>query len=623
MNFFGSKKSITSQTAAQPNSPAAPQDASAKTYAFDDLTSEQFRVLEELEKGNCVVVDSIIGAGKTKVLQAVADGFPNSRVLYLTYNRLLKMDAQERIKNRNATVQNYHGFVYKYLIRKNIKVPPDKQIKAFLQHCKDVPLIYDIICIDEYQDLEEDTVELLLHLNRECPRALWVFVGDMAQKIYDKTKIDVYRDCIEQICPDYVPLSFTQSFRISSGLADTLSKMWGKKIVGVNDNCQVSVSTSLAEVFQLMDDTPNKDLLVLGPRYGLTQELVNILERRNPKKYNKQTVWTSIADRDDGFKVQPDSMIVTTYDGCKGMERRVCVVMDWTDVHYATRASKPFVDPKIVRNLFCVAASRGKDKIVFYLDPTRDSHLLNTKDIANTYTQVLPDFSPSQMFSFKHPADIRACMDDLYIEDVAQEDREVIETTKADGNIDLTPAIGKYQEIAFFKEYSFQREVDSLLAKPILGRVKKWIADQSDMTPEKKALALTAYNTELFRYCNQARQDFISPEMHDKLIARLSTKLDPKSTKVQVHCHIVSEFTATGFIDYVDKNNIPWELKFVSVLNNEHYLQAAMYSLMYKSKFTYLWNTRTNELKKVVVKDREKFLRDVYKCITMGRQLRR
>lgn len=80
------------------------------------LSDEQQAVLEEVKKGNSVVIDSVIGSGKTRTLQAICDYFSSLKILYLTYNKLLKLDAQKKITNRNVTVQNYHGFVYRYLI---------------------------------------------------------------------------------------------------------------------------------------------------------------------------------------------------------------------------------------------------------------------------------------------------------------------------------------------------------------------------------------------------------------------------------------------------------------------------------------------------------------------------
>ena len=610
MHFFGARQQQNSAIQAS-NAQQPQQVVQPKSDVLDTLTWEQYRVLEELMDGNCVVVDACVGAGKTRVLQAIADAFPSCRVLYLTYNRLLKIDAQNRITNRNATVQNYHGFVTKYLRRRNIHVTPEKQIETFLKKCRDIPLIYDIILVDEYQDLREDTAQLLIHLSEQCPKALWVFVGDMAQKIYDTTRIDVYDDCINRICPDYVPIAFTQSFRISPGLAEDLSKRWNKKIVGVNENCFVKATTNFKEILALMDETPNEDLLVLGPRFGLTQELVNILERHNPRKYNKRTVWTSIADRDENAQIQPGSMIVTTYDGCKGMERKVCVVIDWTNIYFEARAEKPFVDPQIVRNLFCVAASRGKDKIYFYHSPQdKDVHLVTVEEMYKVYEQADPSFSPSPMFAFKHQEDIRMCMDNLEIIDIPQDDRTEIETERTDANIDLTPAIGRYQQIAFFKNYDCDAALrvvtqDKQLIEgrtQIERRVFKWAKDNAPLTPEQTALAMTACDTQLFRYCNQARQDFISPEMHNKLMTRLATHLDQNTEKTEVRCSIRDPFSCTGYMDYQDEKGIPWELKFVSVLSYEHYLQTAMYSAIRKTRYAYLWNVRTNELKKVVVK---------------------
>ena len=165
MRFFGQQ---TSQKVPQPAKSRQPLLVEKKEPVdLSLLTDEQRSVITELEKGNSVVVDACIGSGKTRCLQYVVDYFSGKRILYLTYNRLLRLDAQEKIKNTNATVQNYHGFVYKYLARRDIKTTPDKQIKTFLEKCSDIPLIYDIIAIDEYQDLEEDTAALLFHIHEE------------------------------------------------------------------------------------------------------------------------------------------------------------------------------------------------------------------------------------------------------------------------------------------------------------------------------------------------------------------------------------------------------------------------------------------------------------------------
>ena len=228
MRYFGEeKKAPTAKSFSTSYTQNYNSIESSKQLSVDfSLSDEQQLALQEVLQGHSVVIEACVGAGKTTFLEAVCRICNDRRILYLTYNRLLKEDAQKKITGSHVTVQNYHGFVYKYLVRRGIKVSPHKQIKTFLERCSDVPLTYSMLVIDEFQDIEEDTVELLLHLKNECPRAQWVFVGDMQQKIYDKTKIDVYKDCINKIIPDYTPLKFTKSFRISSNWGNFLSRCW-------------------------------------------------------------------------------------------------------------------------------------------------------------------------------------------------------------------------------------------------------------------------------------------------------------------------------------------------------------------------------------------------------------
>ena len=57
-----------------------------------------------------------------------------------------------------------------------------------------------------------------------------------------------------------------------------------------------------------------------------------------------------------------------------------------------------------------------------------------------------------------------------------------------------------------------------------------------------------------------------------------------------------------------------WELKFVSELGPEMFLQTAMYVVMSHASRGVLWNTRTDERWEVRVGDRARFLDDVVSC---------
>ena len=79
------------------------------TMMLKDLSSEQQDLVRLALDGKNVLCDACIGSGKTSTINVLCNEFDSSKeILYLTRNRLLKLDAQEKILNDNVTVQNYH-----------------------------------------------------------------------------------------------------------------------------------------------------------------------------------------------------------------------------------------------------------------------------------------------------------------------------------------------------------------------------------------------------------------------------------------------------------------------------------------------------------------------------------
>ena len=63
-----------------------------------ELTEEQLNIVEAVRDGHNVYVDACIGSGKTTLLDALAKRNFRKRILYLTYNKLLKEDAKKKNK---------------------------------------------------------------------------------------------------------------------------------------------------------------------------------------------------------------------------------------------------------------------------------------------------------------------------------------------------------------------------------------------------------------------------------------------------------------------------------------------------------------------------------------------
>ena len=366
-----------------------------------------------------------------------------------------------------------------------------------------------------------------------------------------------------------------------------------------------------------------KEILCLGQRTGSMSLALNELEAVCPDKFNKRTVYASIMDNSDAGSVSPNSncAIFTTFDGSKGMERDYCFIFDYSISYWFVRKNKANAKTSILKNIFLVAASRGKKKIYFVIN-SRESvltfdDLKGFEEEENTnYSNIL--FDVSEMFSFKYKEDVEKCYNLLKIKEVETPNMDIIETSKSDALIDLSPVIGIYQQACFFENFDIQR----LIEYTKIVHNERVIKAGKLSSLEKKTLALVASSTAQERYLTQVKIPFIKDETIDLIKARLKEKFDGKeNVEKTLHLELVcandKSINIAGRID-VEKDDNVYELKFVEELSHEHFLQCAMYSVMHPYKKAYLWNVKKNQLYEVKVEDEVEFLVQVLKTITKG-----
>jgi len=586
------------------------------------LSDEQQLFIEKALQGYNILVDACIGSGKTTAIQNLCNKFSDTKkILYLTYNKLLKADAKSKIKKKNVTVTNYHGFAYMSLKRINVSTGIPELVQVFLQKKPPVGK-YDVLIIDEYQDIEQELAELLQLIKNCNPHIQIIAVGDMEQKIYDKTTLNV-ESFMKEFLEEHLNLRFTKCFRLSNGLAAMLGRVWKKQIKGVNDYCKVEQMTKENVVSFLAEQNP-ADILCLGARTGMMADTLNSLEEKYCHKFNKKTVYATILDNDSMGKTQPkeDSAIFTTYDSSKGLERKICVVFDFTESYWQIRVAKPQQSYIILRNIFCVAASRGKNHIIF-VKP--EDAMLSEKTLS-TFIETNQEFDNvgiSEMFEFKYKEDVEKCFSQLKIHRLPQADNSPIDIKSTDDLIDLSPCIGIYQEAVFFGNYQIDADIKlRLLLNPELARLYTKEIQSSSL--DEKILFLTSLETRQNRYRTQVITPLVNEEQSELIKARLSTRLNIDEN-AQVECQIdfsnqekgKVKFSAKGFADIV-KDDIVYELKFVSQLTHEHFLQCAVYMVAMNLQKGILWNTRDNTLYEIEVPDRKNFLDAVTKAVTKG-----
>ena len=587
-----------------------------------NLTDEQEKLIDLALQGKNVLVNACIGSGKTTTIQALCDELPDDmNIVYLTYNKLLKLDAKKKIHNYNVSVQNYHGFAFMTLKNSGIECAQSQLIKAFIENNVKVPRI-DALILDEYQDIDKEISEMLMKIKKRNPRMQIIAVGDMDQKIYDWTTLNI-EEFIQEFLGNHEEMTFTKCFRLSEKYAKSIGSVWNKEINGVNPETEIIELNDYKEAVARMILLEPKNILCLGQRNGQMALALNELEAVNPKKFNKKTVYASIMDSGDTGSVNPNSdcAIFTTFDGSKGMERDYCFIFDYSPSYWFVRKSKANAKTKILKNIFLVAASRGKKKIYFVKCGKEDilsfEDLKGFEDEENTdYTNIL--FDVSEMFSFKYKEDVEKCYSMLKIKQIKTSTSETINTPKADELIDLSPVIGIYQQACFFENFDIQ----SLINYTKVVHNERIIKAGKNASLEKKTLALVAANTSQERYLTQVNIPFIKNSTIDLIKERLSTKFDGKeNVEKTLHLKMVCDhdrsINVVGRIDAEKENNV-YELKFVEELSHEHFLQCAMYSIMYPYNNAYLWNVKKNQLFKVKVENETEFLTQVLKTITKG-----
>ncbi len=586
------------------------------------LSNEQQLLIEKALQGKNILVDACIGSGKTTAIQKLCNELPGKKkVLYLTYNKLLKLDAKAKIKKKNVTVTNYHGYAYAILQRSGISVGISDLIQTVI-HKKPTMEKFDVLIIDEYQDIEQELAELL-RLVKDCnPNMQIIAVGDMEQKIYDKTTLNV-ESFMKGFLEEHLRLKFTQCFRLANDLAALLGRVWKKEIKGVNKCCKVEEMEREDIVPFLAEQIP-ADILCLGARTGMLSDTLNILEERYPNKFNKNTVYATISDNDSMGKAVPreDSAIFTTYDSSKGLERKICVVFDFTESYWSTRVSKPQQSYIILRNIFCVAASRGKNHIIF----VKPKEAMLTENTLSTFLpakEKFDDFDISEMFDFKYKEDVERCFSLLKTNKMEQTEHTIINIKSTDGFIDLSPCIGIYQEAVFFDNYQIDAAIKlKVLLNPELKHL--YTQEVQDSSLDQKILFLVSLETKQKRYRTQVITPFVNEEQSKLIIDRLKTYLN-QDEDAQVACQIdfsdqengEVKFSVRGFADVI-KDNIVYELKFVSELTHEHFLQCACYMIAMNLKRGILWNTRDNTSYEIEIPERKAFLNAVTKAITKG-----
>lgn len=610
------------------------------------LTAEQQQFMDFAKQGRNVLVDACIGSGKTTAIQRVCAELPEEgRILYLTYNRRLLLEARARIQQSNVDVHTYHSFAGTHLAaigRKDITMRESPA--AFKELVQKIPE-YTTIVVDEYQDLERDLGKMLLHiaviLHRQTGHTpQFLVVGDLDQKIYDYTRFDAggfVKWFMDHLDGGWEQVTFSTCFRLPPGHAATIGNAWHKSILGANPDCIVRVESDLARLIHHLSHVEPKNLLVLGSNAGTRSTIQNSLEEMAPKVFNKDTVYSSIQGADSALRSVDTSQaaIFTTYDSAKGLERDVCVVCNFTDRYLDSRC-KYSTSKTILRNLFLVAASRGKREIIFYV-PNKQFPLKFSRlgELVGTSTLDTGAEEIDAAFDYRRHEDLDACLAQLRVQPVRSPGTP-LQASVSDGMIDLGPCWSEYALARFFSKSNIDYSVAE--AERDLERMRD--AELEDFGPVlhlpdydtewplwKKVLYLTANRTAQERYFVQITRPFADHNSEKAIMDRMRTVFRGDED-VGIPCQVVfrdlvfpdtelREKDMFGSAD-VSKNGELFKVIFAPQISHERRISAAVTCVATGAPYITVWNLYDDAMEQISVPDEEAFLSAVCGCVTNG-----
>ena len=356
-----------------------------------EISYEQNNVINFLQKGNNVIVDSVAGSGKTTCSLYIAKTFSQQNILLLTYNSKLKTETREKVRKyeiKNMEVHSYHSFCYKYY-DKNCK--KDSGIEHFLFKKKIPPnnnFMYDIIILDETQDVTpllykvvckifKDNIKEDKNLVKMC------IFGDENQSIFDYKSADKrfitfadqlynFNDVVFQRC------KLSESFRLTREISSFINtcmlrenriisnKTSGKKPKYVI--CDVYSSTPLKEfkiIFEELRIEP-KDIFILAPSLKSNKTPAITLENRIKERYGN-TVPIFVPTSDDSVldeDVIANKLVFSTFHQAKGLERKVTFVFNFDSSYF--EFYKKDKNPNICPNELYVSNSRSSEILILF-----------------------------------------------------------------------------------------------------------------------------------------------------------------------------------------------------------------------------------------------------------------
>lgn len=595
-------------------------------------SDEQIKIGDSIERGNNLIIDAVAGSGKTTTIFYLAKRFPQLRILTLLYNRRLCIESRKKLSElSNIDIYTIHAFSQRAY---QISCHTDAGLLSIIQSdIKPVMSVsYDLLIVDEAQDLTRITASLLNKLIVDYNPSQLIMMGDHRQAIYHHLQSD-YRylteaDTLYKMKGTWDKLKLSITYRCPSGIVDFINNcvlknnifksyhQVGGGVIYIRGNMFPGYKShdlynfALGkQVFSLIKKYPPDQIAILAPSLRSSNNpvsyLINYLST-----YTNYKIYKPSSDDEDlkDESLHEGKIIASTIHQFKGRERKV-IILSGFDKSYFEYYGREY-NSSVCPNIIYVALTRAIEKLILLEHKGSGTMDFVDTDLLPTYTHMIDlnpngktkkqknnnanlTFSVSQMV--KH-------LPYLFIEELKQY-YTVQESTGKDslalGRIikfecyeDVSSIIGSLipfiRSIQLGKKNNLIISLQKYLNDPTLTISKSYkdVAKSILMKPNWNYEEI-GYMINLYHSCQDRSVHLLKQIKHYEWI---NEELDEIWKGVKRLEFITSEYDYEIPIQYDDDNikisgaidclseEYMWELKCVNHITDEHILQLVIYA---------------------------------------------
>lgn len=383
-------------------------------------SNEQLLIIND--KTNNIIVNAVAGSGKTTTISGVCNVNLDKKILVLTYNNLLAKESRAKIKMKHVEIQTIHGFCTKYYDVCYNDIGMDKIIFNNTK-IKNTNLLFDIIIIDEAQDIDPQLFQILIKIFKDTSNNFtrFIFLGDYYQCIYEDmkgsngkylTKIDeIISNTFNNLLWKRYYLNIT--YRCTPEICD-LVKRFSRGKINMISNKRTNADNNIIYAYlrydedstirrQSFDYNPpvdnnneridtianfiTKEIIIRKYRHNDIYILFASVSSTSQKKKLYNIIANDLAQNNINTYVKEDNMItieeisnkvsLNTFYTVKGSERKVVFIVGFDDSYYEYFKKCEKNENNYIYNSICDCnrcAKRHKLPNELYVALTRATH---------------------------------------------------------------------------------------------------------------------------------------------------------------------------------------------------------------------------------------------------------